>query len=256
MLPANHWLQWTERIHASNQAKLRMSYPIREGAYLDDICVFMPLSCPISCRCRALGNNGVWSLRPDVTYARLEHHYSKLFVKGIPRRNWVGPQNGAPAAFLFDQLEARWGNWLDGHSFPEIAHSIQRTIFCTDAFERAAPFLNQIQRFGGTHGTHHAHDRNGVYRSKLSAIAIPDLVIPYDGNSARLQRQYGYSPQALGRGRLATDLAGFLQRTEQSIPTMRHSDDALALWSTRPTAYEEGTCLSRPIDKQWYGHGP
>jgi hypothetical protein len=249
--------QWRETISASNARAMpkRHQYPPHEGAFLLHCCTFQELTCSADCFCRKVGNDGVWTLRPDLAFDAFLDAFANLWVTGLSSfKNAVQDPRVQTAARwrygmqLLREVSAHWSDWDgQGHSLPELASCVRRCFFCDDAFDLITPFVETIRGLPG--------DKSDIYTSKLVSQLFYDIAVPFDSSSKELQKCYGYDPSAYGSGSMQSDVRIWLQGQGLSIPEFRRLDDApTRYW--RPGERPEGsagTACSRVLDKMFYG---
>ena len=249
--------QWRDKISASNSRAMqkRHKYPRYEGAFLQDCCTFQQPTCPADCFCRQAGNDGVWTLRPDLAFEAFLDAYANLWVTGLPsfRDAVLDPtvKTGARWRYgmqLLREVKVRWSDWDgQGRSLPELASQVRRCFFCDDAFDLITPFVEAIRELPG--------DESGIYTSKLVSQIFYDIAVPFDSASRGLQKRHGYDPMDYGAGSMQRDVKRWLLNHQLSIPEFRWLDDAPARYwrqGERPQA-DVGTACSRVLDKLFYG---
>lgn len=249
---------WKRAISGSNAGAMRKRhpYPPQEGAFLRRCCLYQAPTCHKSCFCRAHGNDGVWTLRPDLDFETFLHFYGQLWI-GVQRSSFQAAVHDerrqtrarwAAAARLLQAIKARWSDWDGkGHSLPELASRIRRCFFCDDAFDLIAPYADLFRAA--------CADGSGVYTSKLVSQLFYDIAVPFDTLSRGAQERRGYAPSEYGAGAMQRDVQRWLVDHQLSIAEFRQLDDAPSRYwrpGERP-GMNGGTACSRVLDKLFYG---
>ncbi len=247
---------WKSRISASNAKAMtkRHKYPLYEGEFLKNCCVWRPPTCGPNCFCQSVGCSGVWSLRSDLDFDTFLDSFSKLWVRGVSTlaRDVNNPQRPPTgrwrtATRVLRELKGRWIIWNgDGNALPQVVGAIRRCCFCDDAFDSIAPILSQVRRL--------APDNTGVYTSKVISLLFYDIAVPFDSKSKQNQKRCGYDPCSFGGGKMKADAQEFLRNQGMSIDQFRYLDDAPSKYwpSEHRLPSGLGTACSRIFDKLLY----
>ena len=250
--------EWKETIAASNARAMqkRHQYPPHEGAFLLHCCTFQAPTCPADCFCHTVGNDGVWTLRPDLGFDAFLDAFANLWVTGrssfkdaVHDPTFETRTRWRYGARLLCEVKTRWSDWDGrGHSLPQLASHVRRCYFCNDAFDLIAPFVDTIRELPG--------DNSGIYTSKLVSQLFYDIAVPFDSLSRGVQKRHGYDPADHGAGgSMREDVRAWLVQHNLSVLAFRRLDDAPARYwqpGEQPEVHA-GTACSRVLDKLFYG---
>lgn len=249
---------WKKEIANSNAAAMgkRHQYPIQEEQFFIDCLEYVNLCCPMDCGCRSLGGDKVWVLKRDLNFGVFLTHYANLWVLGSAGfiRNvytkGVHPGGRSKNAIsLMRYINSKWNNWDGkGSSLPQMSNNHRMSIFCDRAHDAIGAIQRQISR--------NVADSTGVYTSKFLSQLFPDIVVPYDTESAKRMVRCGYVPTQLGSGSVKSETVRFLHSNGINAAAFRGFDNARNVyWPYRGIRVAKTglpTTYSRVIDKIFY----